>query len=96
MVFVIQEQHVLLDMLPNQSGMRIGGLSELQIDEFGLYWVYNRSRKDRYYIYGECLLLQVSFLGSSLPFISPALLDVSLDTPLRFGILFRDVRNQIL
>jgi integrase len=41
------------------TGMRVGGLKDLQIgdlkkiDEFGLYmiWVYNRSRKDRYYIF---------------------------------------------
>ena len=41
------------------TGMRIGGLRELQkghikkIDEFGLYliWVYNRSGKDRYYTF---------------------------------------------
>jgi hypothetical protein len=41
------------------TGMRIGGLKDLRIgdlkkiDEFGLYmiWVYNRSRKDRYYIF---------------------------------------------
>jgi integrase len=41
------------------TGMRIGGLKDLQIgdlkkiDEFGLYmiWVYNRSRKDRYYTF---------------------------------------------
>lgn len=41
------------------TGMRIGGLRELQIgdlkkiDEFGLYmiWVYNRFRKDRYYTF---------------------------------------------
>jgi site-specific recombinase XerC len=44
-------------LLMVSSGMRIGGLKDLQIgdlkkiDEFGLYliWVYNRSRKDRYY-----------------------------------------------
>jgi site-specific recombinase XerD len=41
------------------TGMRIGGLCGLQIgdlkriDEFGLYliWVYNRSKKDRYYTF---------------------------------------------
>ncbi len=41
------------------TGMRIGGLKDLQIgdlkqiNEFGLYmiWVYNRSRKDRYYTF---------------------------------------------
>lgn len=40
------------------TGMRIGALRDLRIedikriDEFGLYmiWVYNRSRKDRYYV----------------------------------------------
>ena len=48
------------------TGMRIGGLRELQIgdikkiDEHGLYliWVYNRSGKDRYYIFcsQECVM----------------------------------------
>jgi integrase len=46
-------------LLMASTGMRIGGLRELRygdikkIDEFGLYmiWVYNRSRKDRYYTF---------------------------------------------
>jgi integrase len=46
-------------LLMTSTGMRIGGLRKLQIgdlkkiDEFGLYmiWVYNRSRKDRYYTF---------------------------------------------
>ena len=46
-------------LLMVSTGMRIGGLRELQIgdikkiDEFGLYliWVYNRLTKDRYYTF---------------------------------------------
>ena len=46
-------------LLMASTGMRIGGLRELRygdikrIDEFGLYliWVYNRSRKDRYFTF---------------------------------------------
>jgi integrase len=46
-------------LLMTSSGLRIGGLRELQIgdikkiDEFNLHiiWVYNRSRKDRYYTF---------------------------------------------
>lgn len=46
-------------LLMVSTGMRIGGLRQLQIgdikkiDEFSLYliWVYNRSRKDRYYTF---------------------------------------------
>jgi integrase len=53
----IRARVVVLIMV--SSGMRIGGLRELQIgdikkiDEFSLYmiWVYNRSGKDRYYTF---------------------------------------------
>jgi hypothetical protein len=46
-------------LIMTSTGMRIGGLKDLQIgdlkkiEEFGLYmiWVYNRSRKDRYYTF---------------------------------------------
>ena len=46
-------------LIMTSTGMRIGGLKDLQIgdlkkiDEFGLYmiWVYNRSRKDCYYTF---------------------------------------------
>lgn len=46
-------------LLMASTGMRIGGLRELRygdikrIDEFGLYliWVYNWSRKDRYFTF---------------------------------------------
>ena len=53
----VRAKAVVLIML--STGMRIGGLRELQIgdikkiDEHGLYliWVYNRSGKDRYYTF---------------------------------------------
>jgi hypothetical protein len=80
------------------SGLRIGGLHELQlgdikkIDEFGLYmiWVYNRSRKHRYYTFcsRECTAAIDEYLsyrqkfGDPLKSTSPLIRDkFSVDNP---------------
>jgi integrase len=85
-------------LLMLSSGMRIGGLHELQlgdikkIDEFELYmiWVYNRSRKHRYYTFcsRECTAAIDEYLsyrqkfGDPLKSTSPLIRDkFSVDNP---------------
>jgi integrase len=85
-------------LLMLSSGLRIGGLHELQIgdikkiDEFGLYmiWVYNRSRKHRYYTFcsRECTAAIDEYLsyrqkfGDPLKSTSPLIRDkFSVDNP---------------